>query len=107
MTIACNGAGNFFAAAARTGGQHSSAGEVGSSVDDHTELHAAFVRHGAARDSRNCMPQNDSAVLEGDPQPDGVAQVRRTDHVAELARRKAALEAEIAEARNRRSGHGS
>lgn len=119
---------SFFAATAKAGG-------VGSSVDDHTELHAAFVRHGAGQ------PRNASAVGAHHRQPETqleqeqqqsstkdkrcwqaplvaplaggtvssqpVTQVRRADHVAELERRKVALESEIAEVRTRGRPHGS
>ncbi len=125
---------SFFAAAAKAGGRGESAGEAGSSVEDHTELHAAFVRHGVARprpvvrahQKQSSQPQAQRQQQESSTQdqqcwlqaplatPAGgtvshqpETQLRRTDHVAELARRKAALEAEIAEIRARGSGHGN
>ena len=111
---------NFFAAAATAGGGSGSGSEIGS-VDDHTELHAAFVRHGTAhprQPQRKQDTQQTSTVEERRwgkaplAEQSGATARRQatqvgTDHVAELARRKAALEAEIAAVRARGNRYGS
>lgn len=105
---------NFFATAARASGESGSNGEIGSTVEDHIELHAAFVRHGSARTCHDVAdqspPQQQEAQRSSTDErprwrqaPDTTPAVGRPDHVAELARRKATLEAEIAEARARSS----
>ena len=97
---------NFFAAAATAGGGSGSGSEIGS-VDDHTELHAAFVRHGTAHPRQPQRKQDKQQTSTVEERRWRQAPQVGTDHVAELARRKAALEAEIAEVRARGNRYGS